>query len=182
MKRKLSIVYAWLVRSLLFFLPDTPTAMRIRGFLYSLMMRNCGSNFQVAHSAILNSITELNVGNDVYVANNALLLCGGTVTIADNVLIGPGVVISSNNHGFNENTGFRFASIILGPVVINQGAWLCANSVVAKDSIIPEFAVLSPCSVYTSKLNNLIFETRVGKKIFSGNPASLISSHNEIKK
>ena len=53
MKHRLLLLYSWLVKTVLFFLPDIPLIMRFRGFLYSLGMPSCGSNFQVAHNVII---------------------------------------------------------------------------------------------------------------------------------
>jgi len=165
MKRKFSIVYAWAVRVLTFFLPDIPLFMAFRGRLYSFVMASAGSNFQVTHSAILNSISELSVGKNVYFANGVSLLCGGGVFVDDDVLVGPGVVISSDNHTFEQDYGYRFGAIELGRVEVGRGSWLCANSVVVRGSCIPPRSVLGPCSVFTS--STLVS----GEGIYSGNPA-----------
>ena len=63
MKHRLLLLYSWLIKTMLFFFPDIPLIMRFRGFLYSLGMPSCGSNFQVAHNVTLNSIEGLTVGN-----------------------------------------------------------------------------------------------------------------------
>ena len=86
MKHKLLLLYAWFIQSLLFFMPDYPLLMRFRGFLYGLGMKSCGRNFQVAHSAIINTLEGLSVGDNVYVANYSVILSKG-VDIGDNVLI-----------------------------------------------------------------------------------------------
>jgi len=168
MKRKLSILYAWLVRTLTFFLPDISLFMRLRGGLYSFVMKSAGTNFQVAHSAILNSISELSVGNNVYIANGSSLLCGGGIIVSDNVLFGPGVVISSNNHTFEDETGYRFGKAVFGGVIIGRGSWICANSVITKGACFPEFSILGPCSVYNQK------QQGNNSSLYSGIPAKLI--------
>ena len=142
--------------------------MRLRGRLYSFVMKRSGSNFQVSHSAILNSISELAVGDNVYIANGSSLLCGGGIIVLDNVLIGPGVVVSSDNHTFEGDTGYRFGKVVFGEVIIGQGSWICANSVITKGACFPEFSILGPCSVYNQKLQ--------GNKpsLYSGIPAKPI--------
>lgn len=169
MKRKFSILFAWLVRSSLFFFPDIPLFMRIRGFMYGLAMKASGRNFQVTHSAVLNSISELAVGSNVYVANGVSLLCGGGVRVGDNTLIGPGVVVSSDNHQFRSEDGYRFAPVKFERVEIGEGAWLCANSVVTAGARLPSYSVLAPVSVLTKK------STVTGdiSGVYFGNPARL---------
>lgn len=169
MKRKFSIVFAWFVRSLFFFVPDVPIFMRMRGFAYGMVMKSAGRNFQVAHSATLNSISELSVGSNVYIANGVSLLCGGGVQIGDNSLIGPGVVVSSDNHQFRPQDGYRFAPVKFARVEIGEGAWLCANSVVAAGARLPPFSVLAPVSVLTKG------STKDGALagVYFGNPARM---------
>lgn len=172
-KRKASILYCWLVRSLTFFLPDIPLCMRFRGTLYGLMLKEVGSNFQVAHSAILNSITSLKVGNNVYIANNTSLLCGGGVSIGDNVIIAPGVVISSNNHTNSALTGFRFSKVEFYPVRIEKNTWICANVTIVAGSVVLEGSLVCPGSTYNKNSHSK------SHSIYSGSPAKYIKSMRE---
>ena len=71
---------------MLFFFPDIPLIMRFRGFLYSLGMPSCGSNFQVAHNVTLNSIEGLTVGNNVYLAMGNIIYAHGKAIIGNNVM------------------------------------------------------------------------------------------------
>lgn len=61
MKHKLLLLYSWLVRTLLFFLPDMPLVMRFRGFLYGLGMAKSGKNIQVTHDAILRDLENISM-------------------------------------------------------------------------------------------------------------------------
>lgn len=172
MNRKISIIYTWLVRTALFIFPDIPIVMMARGWLYGFMMARKGKNFQVAHSAILNSITELEVGDNVYCANNVIILCGGGVVLGDNVLFSPGVLISSNNHTYLDGSGYRFGDIDRGKVKVGSGAWICSNSVITKGACFPSNSVLTPCSNYRSS------ESIAG--IYSGNPALLVKKNDGL--
>ena len=147
-KRKSSILFAWLVRSITFFMPDIPIFMRLRGFLYGFLMNKSGINFQVAHSAILNSISSLSVGNNVYIANNCTLFCGGGVIIGNNVIIAPNVVVSSNNHSFDNLTGYRFGKADFSPVNINKNSWICANVTITGGSTVPSYCIVGPGSTF----------------------------------
>ena len=109
MKHKLILLYAWLVRTLLFFLPDIPLFMRFRGWLYGLAMKECGRNFQVAHSVILNGLDLLCVGKDVYIANSCNVILNGELKIGYEVIFGPGVLVSTGNHQYDGNS-YRFSA------------------------------------------------------------------------
>lgn len=172
MVRKLSIIYAWFIRTTLFFLPDIPSVMRFRGFLYGVMLKGRGRNFQVAHSAILNSLSQLVVGDNVYFANGVSIFCGGGVYIGSDVLVGPSVTISSNNHTFEARNGYRFGAVKFRPVHIGSGSWLCANSVISAGSIFPNYSVLAPCSVFHFN------DSQVERSLYSGVPAKFIKKLN----
>ena len=175
MKRKVSIIYSWIIRSVLFFAPDLPFIMRFRGFLYGFMMLHKGKNFQVAHSVILNSISNLYVGDNVYIANNVVLFSAGSVHIESNVIIAPGVLISSNNHTYHPLSGFRFNPVDFESVQIGFGSWVCANAVLTKGSFLPPHSVLSPCSV----LNRHVNHPKDSHGLYSGNPAKFIKTINQ---
>lgn len=62
MKHKFLLIYSWFVRTILFFLPDMPLVMRLRGFLYGLGMAKSGKNIQVTHDAILRDLENMSMG------------------------------------------------------------------------------------------------------------------------
>ena len=165
MKIKLSIIYSWLVRTLTILLPNIPVCMRFRGFLYSLMMKRCGRNFQVASSAILNSLSGLTVGSDVYIAHNCVLI-GLDIEIGNKVLIGPNCIISSANHTFSNNA-YRFGKSDPRPVRIDNGSWIAGNCAVIGGGILPAQSVLGAGSVLNKPF--------MGKRsLYAGAPAVFI--------
>ena len=85
MKHKFLLLYTWLIRSLLFFLPDMPLLMRLRGGLYGLGMMKCGKDFQVTHDANVKVLEKISVGDHVFIGNSSVLLGGGGIEIEDYV-------------------------------------------------------------------------------------------------
>ena len=154
---KISILYSWFVRSITYFLPNIPFLMRFRGFMYSLMMKNCGKNFQVASTVVINSLSGLQIGHHVYIANNTILI-GHDITIKDEVIIGPNCVISSGNHAFDGNS-FRFKPSISGKVLIEQGSWVAGNCTLTAGSTLPVKSILAAGAVLnkTQKESNSIY-------------------------
>ncbi|MEW5846122.1 MAG: acyltransferase [Bacteroidota bacterium] len=171
MKHKLLLIYSWIIRTILFFLPDIPFFMRIRGSLYGLGMKQCGKNFQVAHSSILNSLECFMIGDNVYIANFCNLLGNGTIVIENNVIIGPGVIISAGNHVY-ENGSFRFSKSIPLDVTIMHGSWIAANCTIVGECIFPSESILAANSVFIS-----IKEFK-NKSLYAGVPAKLVKELN----
>lgn len=166
MKHKFLLLYTWFVRSLLFFWPDIPMIMRLRGWLYGLGMEHCGHNFQVTHDARLTSLEDIIVGNDVFVGNMSLIFAHGTITFEDQVMIGPLCMISGGNHT-KENGSFRMGEGVIGDVTIGYGSWVAANSTVTAGATLPRGSVLGANSVLTRSFDK-------PDSLYAGVPAKLI--------
>lgn len=164
-KHKISILYSWFVRTSTKILPDAPIVMKTRGYLYSLMMQSCGKNFQVCSSTYINSLSSLAVGNNVYLAHNTVIL-GKSITLCDDVMVGPNTVIVSGNHTFSGNS-FRFGKSKIKPILIEKGAWVAANCTILGGSIFPPRSILGAGSVFNK-------EAVEGECLYAGSPAKKI--------
>ena len=171
MKHKLLLLYTWFIRSLLFFLPDIPVFMRFRGFLYGLAMKHCGNNFQVAHSVIINGVDLCVIGKDVYIANGCNIVLNGTLTIGNEVIFGPGVLLSSGDHQF-DGKSFRFSESKRQNVAIGDGCWIGGNSSILGDAHIPASSVIAAGSVVTKK------SCSEESGIYGGVPAKFVKRNN----
>ena len=167
MKHKISILYSWFVRSLTYFLPNIPVFMRFRGFLYALMMKKCGKNFQVTSSTIINSLAGFEVGDNVYIGPNTVIIAID-IKIENEVLIGPNCVISGGNHTFLGKS-FRFGKSERGTVLISEGSWIAGNCTITSNSILPPRSILAAGAVLTKKFTE-------SDSIFAGTPACFIKS------
>lgn len=147
MKTRISIVYSWFVRMVTIWLPDIPVFMYFRGFLYSLMMKHCGKKFSVPSTVIFNSLTGLWVGDHVLIGHRAVIIALD-VTIENEVLIGPNVLISGGNHTF-KNGSYRFGPHVSKPVILKAGSWVCGNCVVTAGGVLPARSILAAGSVLT---------------------------------
>ena len=167
MKHKLLLFYTWFVRTLVFFLPDFPLFMRFRGWLYGLGMKKCGRNFQIAHSAIINGVDFCSLGNNIYIANSCNIILNGELTIGDEVIFGPGVLVSTGNHQFDGNS-YRFSESTKEDVSIGKGCWIGGNSTILCGASVPEKSIVGAGSVVTKKSCNGV------TGLYAGSPAKLI--------
>lgn len=166
---KISILYSWFIRTLMFFLPNIPVIMRFRGFLYSFMMKRCGKNFQVASDVYINNLTGFLVGDNVYIApRNTIIAC--ELFIGDNVIIGPNCVISGGNHKF-DGLSFRYLPSSREVVVIEEGCWIAGNCTIVGGSVFPKYSILAGGAVLTKKYKEC-------KAIYGGIPAKFIKHHD----
>ena len=167
MKHKLILLYAWMVRTFCFFLPDVPFLMRFRGWLYGLAMQKCGKNFQVNHSVILNGLDDMIVGDNVYFANFCHVISNGTITLEDNVLFGPAVIISAGNHQF-DGVGYNRLPSDHKDVIVRNGSWVASNVTIVGGSTVPEKSIVAANSCVTPKME------QKSHCLYAGTPAKLI--------
>ncbi|MFA8300216.1 MAG: hypothetical protein ACEPOV_08645 [Hyphomicrobiales bacterium] len=166
MKHKFLLIYAWFVRTILFFLPDIPFIMRFRGWLYGLGMRKRGRDFQVTHNTIIKSLQNIEVGNNVFIGNFSVILAAANVIVHDEVQIGPNVIIISGNHT-KLNGSYRFGKPDREEIILERGSWVSANCTIAKGSMLPSGSVLAANSLLNKK-----HTTKDG--IYGGVPAKLL--------
>jgi acetyltransferase-like isoleucine patch superfamily enzyme len=147
---KLWLIYAWIIRTGTFCLPDAPLFMRMRGALYAVGLKKCGKNFQVPHNVILNTLPKISIGNNVCFGPGCVLLGGGDIEIGNNVLIGPMCLISANNHTFN---GEHFLSgVSLGSVIVADNCWIAGNCSLLMGTHVKKKSLLAAGSVCNKKL------------------------------
>jgi len=116
----------WLVGLLTNWWPDNRIALRVRGALARLFIRRCGRGFELGRNVTLLNTHRLEIGDFVYIAQGTWLNCLGELTIEDEVIIAPYVVISTLQHVFKDRS-VRFGGSVAGPVVIGRGTWLAAH-------------------------------------------------------
>lgn len=171
MKHKLLLIYTWIIKTLLCFLPDIPQIMRFRGWLYSFGLKKCGRNFQVAHNVILNTLESISVGDNVYIAMTTIFLGGGDVEIGDNVMVGPGCLVTAGNHTF-LNGSYRYGPSKMEKIKIGKNSWIGGHCVILPGTNFPESSIAAANSVLTKKLKDR------GVGIYGGIPAQIIKILN----
>ena len=119
----------WIVYLFTNWLPDNRITIRLRGILMAPFIFKCGKNLTIAKYVQLRSVHRLTLGDNVYLATGVWLNAMGGLTIQDEVVLGPYVVISTGTHQFKDNST-RFGGTIMEPVIIGRGTWLAAHVVV----------------------------------------------------
>lgn len=115
----------------------------------------------------------IEIGNNTGINAQCYLGGQGGIKIGNDVIIGPGVKIFSENHNFNspdlvirkqgvnrkgviieDNCWIGAGSIILDGVTIKSGSIIAAGSVVTKDTLANSIAAGIPAKVIKSRINN----------------------------
>lgn len=163
---KAKLIYSWVIRSALFFAPDIPLLMRLRGFFYKPLLVTAGKNFQVTHDVILRC-TSLQVGDNVYLANSVIVLGKGEIKIGDNVHIGPHSVIVSSKHKYFNHVFQKESES--GPILIGEGSWVGANCTVTIGAALPAGSALGANALLNKKFDQPY-------SLYAGVPAKLIKA------
>jgi len=107
---------------------------------------------------------KLKVGDHSWIGEGAWIDCLDTVDIGANVCVSQGALILSGNHDYSKST----FDLMVRPIIIADGAWIGARSVVTQGVHVGEHAVLSVGSVASSNLEPF--------GIYRGNPAQKIKT------
>ncbi len=84
------------------------------------------------------------IGKNVYINHLCSMLDMGTITIGDNVLIGPKVNILSEEHPVNPADR---KALMVRPVVIKNGAWIGAGATILPGVTVGENSVVAAGAV-----------------------------------
>lgn len=149
-KARRIFAYAWshVVMAATSALPDFQVVMRLRGRLLRRCFRSCGKNVQIASGVKLSYTTSIDLGSDVLLANGVWVLGYGGVRLEDQVMVGPYSVIASSNHTKRDGS-WRFGVPTQGPVVVQRGAWIGAQSVITQGVTVGQGAVVAAGAVVT---------------------------------
>lgn len=105
----------------------------------------------------------VSIGERVFINEGLDVMAAGSITIENDVLIGPQVTILTSNHDFKD-----LAILKNKPVVIKERAWIGAKAVLCPGVTIGEGAVVAAGAVVTKDVAS---HTLVG-----GNPAKYIKN------
>ena len=94
---------------------------------------------------------HIKIGNHAFINYNVSIMDRGMVTIGDNILLVPNVVITTSNHPFDLR--MRRDSIgIASPITIGNDVWIGANAVILPGVTIGNNVVVAAGAVVTKSV------------------------------
>lgn len=111
---------------------------------------------------------NLRIGKDVFINSGVMFTDLGGITLADNVLIGPNATIISVNHPLDPQ---RRHEVEMKPVLIDENAWLGANSTILPGVTVGKNAVVAAGAVVTKDVP--------ANTVVAGVPAKIIKEIGE---
>jgi len=111
---------------------------------YVVLRGRCGKGCLFHFPVYISSPESLFIGNNVKIGPFTTLLCQGSITIMDNVLIASNCVLSSTGHNLQVSSRSQETR---GPIVIEQNVWIGASSTVLPNVRICQGSVVAAASV-----------------------------------
>lgn len=125
---------------------------RFRHWYYRGLLGQVGANLRLSAGVQIDDPGMVSIGDDCYIgARTRLYAYGEHITIGDNVIVAPEVLMITRNHNFadldkpivaqgysyapitiEDDVWIGFRAIILPGVTIGRGSVVAANAVVAK--------------------------------------------------
>ncbi|TWR27948.1 colanic acid biosynthesis acetyltransferase WcaF [Mucilaginibacter achroorhodeus] len=102
---------------------------------------------------------HLQIGDNCWIGEGVWIDNLTTVTLGNNVCLSQGAVLQTGSHNYKKST----FDLIIGPITLEDGAWIGQNSIVNKGVVVGSHAILTSGSVTTKNLD--------AYAIYQGNPA-----------
>lgn len=145
---------------------------KLRARFYSIAGAQIGKNTFILKGFGMTNPSAIKIGNHVKINHYVFMDGGGGIEIGNNVLIAPMVYLSAADHGYdNLEIPISQQALIKGKIVIEDDAWIGANSVILKNVTIGKGAIVAAGSVVTKDVE--------AYSIVGGVPAKFIKSRKE---
>lgn len=151
------------------FLPDITPICLLRGWLIRPCFRKSGRRLQVQSGVEIKRTKWVEMGNDVLLAHGCWI--NGPVTIDDEVMLGPYVLLAAMNHS-KMNGSYRFGVSQVRPIRLGRGCWIGAHATVTAGVSVGEGAVVGANAVVTHNVS--------AHKFVAGVPAREVYSESAI--
>ena len=162
---KLKIVI-WYFVNALFVRASWNPFMGIKVFFLKLFGAKIGKGLVIKNNVNIKFPWKLTLGNDVWLGENAWIDNLDEVIIGNNVCISQGALLLTGNHDYTLST-FDYRN---DPIIIEDGAWIGAKTVVCPGIKVKSHAILTVGSTATKNME--------AYGIYQGNPALKIRTRN----
>ena len=110
---------------------------------------------------------ELLLGDNCRINYNCLIACHHSITIENGVEFGPGVLVYDHDHDFRAEGGLAVRKYKCSPVVIGEGSWIGANTIILRGTTIGKNCVIGAGCVVKGNVpdNTILVQKRENEYI-----------------
>jgi putative colanic acid biosynthesis acetyltransferase WcaF len=152
----------WYFVNVLFFINPLNPFSCLKVVMLRLFGAKVGKGVIIKPSVNIKYPWRLKIGNYVWIGEGVWIDNLDEVEITDNCCISQGALLLTGNHNYKKST----FDLITGKIMLEEGVWIGANSIVAPGVICQSHSVLSAGSLISSNME--------AYGIYSGNPAKKI--------
>lgn len=152
----------WFITNVLFFLNPLNPFSCIKVFLLRIYGAKVGKGVNIKPSVNIKYPWRLKIGNFVWIGEKVWIDNLVNVEIGDNSCISQGALLLTGNHNYKKST----FDLILGEIILADGVWIGAKSIVAPGVKCLSHSVLSAGSLLSADMEEY--------SVYMGNPAKKI--------
>ncbi|WP_343672660.1 acyltransferase [Chitinophaga sp.] len=159
-----------------YYLPETNNRYfffirKIRAFIASGILDRAGANINVESRANVGSGRGISIGRNSGLGVRAYVR--GPLTIGENVMMGPEVIILTRNHKYDDLSipMNRQKEAVVKPVEINDDVWIGTRVIILPGVTIGKGAIIGAGAVVTKSVPDYA--------IVGGNPAKILKYRNQ---
>jgi putative colanic acid biosynthesis acetyltransferase WcaF len=158
----------WYLTNVVFFINPLITGSAMKIILLRAFGATVGQGVVIKPSVNIKYPWKLSIGNYSWIGERVWIDNLANVTIGNNTCISQGALLLTGNHNY-KRTSF---DLMLGPIVLEDGVWIGAKSIVCSGVTCFSHAVLSVQSVATANMDAYC--------IYQGNPAVKTSAREIV--
>lgn len=152
----------WYFTNALFVRTSLNPFMGIKIFLLKSFGAKIGKGLVIKNNVNIKFPWKLTLGNNVWLGENAWIDNLDKVKIGNNVCISQGALLLTGNHDYTLST-FDYRN---APIIIEDGAWIGAKTIVCPGVKVKSHAILTVGSIATKDME--------AYSIYQGNPAQKV--------
>jgi len=146
-------------------LPDMVNVLRLRGYLASFFLGQCGKDLRLGRNITFYNPKNMIIGKNVYIAYGSWFSASETILIEDEVIIGPYLICSSANHT-KQVDSYRYGPPVKEKITIQTGSWIGGHCIILAGVKIGSSTLIGAGSVVTKSIE--------ANSLSAGNPAKII--------
>jgi putative colanic acid biosynthesis acetyltransferase WcaF len=156
----------WYFTNIFFFKNPINISSKSKVFLLRIFGATIGNGVVIKPSVNIKYPWKLKIGDHSWIGEQVWIDNLANVSIGDNVCLSQGALLLCGNHNYKKET----FDLILGEIILEDGVWIGARSVVCSGITCASHSVLCVSSTASSNLESYT--------IYRGNPAIAIKTRN----
>jgi putative colanic acid biosynthesis acetyltransferase WcaF len=154
--------FLWYISNFIFFKTLIPYPYKLKVFILKFFGAKVGESVVIKPDVNIKFPWFLEIGDNVWIGESVWIDNLTWVKIGNNVCISQGAYICTGNHNYKKES----FDLIVKPVIIEDGVWIGAKSVVCPGITIASHSILVAGGVLTKNTQPY--------SIYKGNPAEFI--------